>query len=320
MIRYVDLFCGLGAFHTALSRYNSFKCVFASDIDNNIQEIYKKNYNITPYGDIHKYIDKIPDFDLLCAGFPCQPFSIAGKQQGFENHKSGNLFYTILKIIDLKQPNMCILENVKNLETHNGGETLKTIYNELDKRGYKVSHKIINSSECGSPQSRKRIFIVASKDKLITISYNKLPPKNVRSILDNISDQSNLYWNSDRHVLKSKHTTIKNLYNPRILYDIYSKDTDKGGRQGERVYSIDNTGVTICASSGGPGSKTGLYLMDDGTIRKLSLLETKRMFGFPDLFDMLNIPDERAKFYFGNSIVINVIQSIITSIYTDLND
>ena len=116
-IRYIDLFCGLGAFHTAFNTSSHFECVLACDIDEGVRKIYEANYGIAPFGDIRKLdIPNMPDFDLLCAGFPCQPFSIAGNGEGFEDKEKGNLFYDILNIIDGKKPNMCILENVKNLK------------------------------------------------------------------------------------------------------------------------------------------------------------------------------------------------------------
>jgi hypothetical protein len=136
-IKYIDLFCGLGAFHYAFNSLQTedtkYKCVFACDIDDNVRKIYKENYGITPEGDINNInIENIPDFDILCGGFPCQPFSIAGKKEGFEDKIKGNLFYAILKIIDIKTPNTIVLENVKNLLTIDQGETFRTIKTELE--------------------------------------------------------------------------------------------------------------------------------------------------------------------------------------------
>jgi DNA (cytosine-5)-methyltransferase 1 len=147
-IKYIDLFCGLGAFHTAFDFISNscikYNCVFACDIDDNVRKIYQANHKIKPAGDINNVdIAKMPDFDILCGGFPCQPFSIAGKKEGFDNKIKGNLFFNILKIIDIKNPNTVILENVKNLLTINNGDTFKTIKSELVKRGYFTSHKIL---------------------------------------------------------------------------------------------------------------------------------------------------------------------------------
>ena len=179
-LKYIDLFCGLGAFHTAFNRNNIFQnkikytCVLASDIDEGIRDIYEENYGIKPEGDINKInIDTIPNFNILCAGFPCQPFSIAGNLKGFKDKTRGNLFYKILEIVDKKQPSTLILENVKNLHTIHKGKTFKIIKNELEKRGYNVSYKVIDSRYYNSPQSRHRIYIICNKDKNYTFNIAK---------------------------------------------------------------------------------------------------------------------------------------------------
>jgi len=140
-VKFIDLFCGLGAFHTAFNRNNilqnkvKYTCVLACDINKGVRNIYEENYGIKPEGDINKInINTMVDFDILCAGFPCQPFSIAGNQKGFKDESQGNLFYKILEIIDKKQPSTLMLENVKNLHTIHKGETFKIIKNELKKK------------------------------------------------------------------------------------------------------------------------------------------------------------------------------------------
>jgi DNA (cytosine-5)-methyltransferase 1 len=328
-IRYIDLFCGLGAFHTAFKTSKRFKCVMACDIDEGIRDIYKLNYGIEPVSDIRTIdVAKIPEFDLLCAGFPCQPFSIAGNGKGFDDKEKGNLFYDILKIIDANTPRMCILENVKNLKTHDNGNTYKTIEAELLKRNYIITSKIINSADYGSPQARQRIFIVATKAKPFVIPTPVKMTNPVSTIIDTMHIKDDL--NRTRYTLKPKTTKTKiDMSKPNILYDVYPvlspnkkkildeeknklekaggdpSSLDKGGRQGERVYSIDAVGVTICASSGGPGAKTGLYKVGDN-IRRLNVKETLAMFGFPSDYKFPDITNEDALFYLGNSIVVNV--------------
>ena len=131
-----------------------------------IRKIYNENYGIIPEGDINNIdILNMPDFDILCGGFPCQPFSIAGKKEGFADDTKGNLFFSILKIIDVKSPSTIILENVKNLVTINNGETFKIIITELQKRGYFVNTKVVDSKYYNSPQSRQRLFIIGNKTK-----------------------------------------------------------------------------------------------------------------------------------------------------------
>jgi len=338
-IQYIDLFCGLGAFHRAFLSSTKFKCVLACDIDEGIRNIYKSNYGIDPCSDIRTIdTDKMPDFDLLCAGFPCQPFSIAGKGKGFNDKEKGNLFYEILKIIDAKTPKMCILENVKNLKTHDSGNTYKTIETELIKRKYIITSKIINSADYGSPQARQRIFIIATKDKPFVIPTPIKITNPVSTIIDKTYIKDEL--NRTRYTLKAKIIKTKiDTSKPHILFDIFPvlspikqkvldeakaklektggnpSILDKGGRQGERVYDIDAVGVTICASSGGPGAKTGLYKVGD-TIRRLNVIEALGMFGFPNDYKFPNITNEDALFYLGNSIVVNVPLTFVPVIET----
>jgi len=276
----------------------------------------------------------------------CQPFSIAGNGEGFKDTVKGNLFYDILKIVDKKTPPMCILENVKNLKTHDKGNTYKTIVAELVKRGYLVTSKVINASEYGSPQARHRIFIVATKGKPFTIPEGTGATTHVRSILDPKITADEL--NRAKYTLQEKDNADKEVRvgKPHILYDLFpipsekkkaaiaaakeaakaaakakattntldegedGEDIPKGGRQGERVYSVDAVGITVCASSGGPGAKTGLYKVGDA-IRRLSVGETLKMFGFPETFVFPETSDEDCLFYLGNSIVVDVPKAFV---------
>jgi len=311
-VRYIDLFCGLGAFHTAFNASSAFDCVLACDIDEGVRGIYKANYGLEPKDDIRK-IDTatMPDFDLLCAGFPCQPFSIAGNGEGFKDVEKGNLFYSILKIIDAKKPPICILENVKNLKTHDDGKTYSTIESELTQRGYLVTSKVINAAEYGSPQARQRIFIVATKDKPFTIPDGTGVNVPVSSIIDSSLVKNDIDMSKYSLVAKPKKSVVAGK--PNILFDIVSKATKKGGRQGERVYSVDSVGITVCASSGGPGAKTGLYKVGDG-VRRLTVKETLGMFGFPSTYAFPSVSQEDALFYLGNSIVVNVVTAFVPGV------
>jgi DNA (cytosine-5)-methyltransferase 1 len=308
-IRYIDLFCGLGAFHTAFNTSSVFECVMACDINDGVRNIYRENYGIEPEKDIRIIdITTIPDFDILCAGFPCQPFSIAGNGEGFNDKEKGNLFYDILKIIDGKNPPMCILENVKNLKTHDNGKTYRTIEKELQDRGYLITSKVINATEYGSPQARQRIFIVATRGKPFVIPDGSMIHTPVSAIIDSSVCQTDVDLNKYRLVKKAEKTIVAGK--PHVIFDVISKTTGKGGRQGERVYSIDSVGITVCASSGGPGAKTGLYKVGD-TIRRLTVKETLGMFGFPSTYQFPGISNEEALFYLGNSIVVNVLQAFV---------
>ena len=174
--KFIDLFAGIGGFHTAMHE-NGGECVFASEIDKFARQTYEHNFeSISPelfknnnfnqdITDKSLAYNDIPDFDVLCAGFPCQAFSIAGYRQGFSDEKGrGNLFFNILEILRIKMPQLFLLENVKNLKTHDEGKTFQRICHELTKLGYGINSKILNGSDFGLPQNRERIFIVGIKD------------------------------------------------------------------------------------------------------------------------------------------------------------
>lgn len=309
VIRYADLFCGLGAFHEAFKRRPSFECVFACDINERVRRIYEANHGLLPAGDIRD-VDPVslPDFDVLCAGFPCQSFSIAGLRKGFGDDR-GNLFYEALRLADVKKPRVMILENVKNLRGHDGGKTYSTIKSLVEERGYKFFSKVIDSSHHGSPQCRQRIFMVAVKDGEFSFPPRLPRWRSVESVIDR-SDPSN--WDSSDYYLVPKKSSAR-PFKPRIMYDIHSKKTKKGGRQGERVYDPSSCGITICASSGGPGAKTGLYKVGE-SIRRLSPKECLSMFGFPPSYDFLDATDEQKMFYLGNSIVVDVVSALAPAV------
>lgn len=308
-IRYADLFCGLGAFHEAFKRTSAFECAFACDIDERVRRIYEANHGVLPFGDITK-IDPVslPDFDLLCAGFPCQSFSIAGLRKGFGDDR-GNLFYDVLRFVDAKSPSVVVLENVKNLKSHDGGKTFATIKGLLEERGYNMSSQVMDSAHYGSPQCRQRIFMVAVRNGQFRFPERSKSHRTVSAVIDG-SDKSN--WDRTGYYLVSKNARPR-PFRPRILFDVYSSKTKKGGRQGERVYDIDGCGVTVCASSGGPGAKTGLYKVGD-SIRRLNPRECLSMFGFPPNYDFLDSTDQQKMFYLGNSIVVDVVEALIPGI------
>lgn len=289
--------------------HGGFECSFACDIDERVRKIYEANHGIMPLGDI-KSVDEgsISDFDVLCAGFPCQSFSIAGLRKGFSDDR-GNLFYEALRLVDAKSPKIVILENVKNLKGHDGGKTYSIIRDSLKERGYFFSSCVMDSARYGSPQCRQRIFMVASRINAFEFPKSSSSEVPVASVLDH-SDDSNCDLSG--YELVSKNSKPR-PFKPRILFDLYSKKTKKGGRQGERVYDSSHCGITVCASSGGPGAKTGLYKVGNH-IRRLNPQECTRMFGFKESYDFLDATDNQRMFYLGNSIVVNVVSSMIPSI------
>lgn len=191
-MRFVDLFAGLGGFHQALTRLGH-ECVFASELDPVLADTYEKNFGMRPVGDIRVSHGDVPAHDVLCAGFPCQPFSKAGSQRGFSCPDSGDLFEYVLKIIQDQQPNFLILENVPNLMKHDNGETWKKINFQLSEAGYDIASKKVSPHRLGVPHARERAFIVGSK---ITLSGFKWPDESdgkncsIRTVLDRMPDDA----------------------------------------------------------------------------------------------------------------------------------
>ena len=179
MLRYIDLFAGIGGFHQALNLFGETECVFASEIDSEARSVYSRNFGITPFGDITKVkVEDIPPFDLLCAGFPCQPFSKGGNQNGF-NDVRGTLFFDIVRIIDYHKPKYVLLENVQNIVKHDNGNTYKKITKTLKKLGYYLPDDVIVLSphNLGIPVHRPRAFIPCSREKW---DYSSLVEKPVK--------------------------------------------------------------------------------------------------------------------------------------------
>lgn len=192
--KFIDLFAGIGGFHVALSR-NGMKCVFASEIDSHARKTYQENHNFPEElfnDDINKINpEDIPGHDILCAGFPCQPFSQAGYKKGL-NDERGNLFFNILAILKEKKPKAFILENVRHLLKHDNGHTFNVIYSELMRADYYVEYKIIKGTDFGLPQHRPRIYIVGFNNKTVDTSQPFLFPKEI-PLEKNMSD----IWEGD---------------------------------------------------------------------------------------------------------------------------
>ena len=184
--RFVDLFAGLGGFHVALNRLGG-ECVYASEWQSDLKHLYSQNYGLEPVGDIRDVIpNEVPQHDLLCAGFPCQPFSKAGEQLGFECTSQGNLFFNVASIVEAKRPSYLLLENVPNLVQHDGGRTFSRIEGILKDLGYSVSARRFSPHQFGIPQIRERIYIVGARAGLEKFTWptpsNK--PTKIQSILD----------------------------------------------------------------------------------------------------------------------------------------
>jgi len=169
-IKYIDLFCGIGSFHYSFEKLN-WECVMSCDIDKAAKETYKENYGLSPLGDITEIDPKtVPSFDILCAGFPCQPFSQCGQHKGFDDTR-GTLFFNIMKFVDFHKPKMIVLENVQGLLNHDDGKTFERIKNDIELANYTITYKVIKCSDYGLPQMRKRLIIVGIRNDTAIIKH-----------------------------------------------------------------------------------------------------------------------------------------------------
>ena len=188
--KFIDLFCGIGGFHQAMAELGG-ECVYASDIDADCRKTYEHNYGIKPDGDITKVeAADIPEHDVLCGGFPCQAFSKAGKRLGFADETKGTLFFDICRILKYHQPKYALLENVRNLASHDHGNTWKVIHDNLDELGYNVIDEpvIFSPHYIGVPQHRERVFIMCVRKDIgklppFYFNINKIPKCSIDDIL-----------------------------------------------------------------------------------------------------------------------------------------
>jgi len=311
---FIDLFAGIGGFRIALETFGG-KCAFSSEWDKYAAITYEHNFGEKPAGDITKIKEEeIPYHDVLCAGFPCQAFSISGKQGGF-NDTRGTLFFDIARIAKYRKPKVLFLENVKNLARHDNGKTLSTITRVLFDIGYNVFFEILDSSDFGIPQSRKRVFFVCFDKKIGIDSFEFPRPKPKPVILKDILQPDS---ETSEFVINRKDIKInKDAFPKKDMFGNYPQKPirigiiNKGG-QGERIYSIYAHAITLSAYGGGVAAKTGAYLVN-GRIRKLTPRECLRLLGFPENFE-LPVPLIQAYKQCGNSVVIPVVKEIFKKI------
>lgn len=322
--KFIDLFAGIGGFRLALQNLEG-KCVFTSEWDKYSKQTYKANFGEIPFGDITKPETKnyIPgNFDVLCAGFPCQAFSIAGRRGGFEDTR-GTLFFDVAEIIKKKQPKAIFLENVKGLRNHDKGKTLATILNVLrEDLGYYVPEpQILNAKEFGVPQNRERIFIVGFRKDLEITDFQYPEPTNKNAILENILEENEV---SVKYYLST--TYLQTLKNHRARHE------SKGNGFGYEI--IPNDGTANAVVCGGMGRERNLVLDDRLTnfkpitnisgkvnregIRKMTPREWARLQGFPDNFKII-VSDAQAYKQFGNSVAVPAIQATAEKIIEKLN-
>jgi DNA (cytosine-5)-methyltransferase 1 len=316
--KFIDLFAGIGGFRIALETFGG-KCVFSSEWDKHAQITYETNFGDKPAGDITKIEEQsIPHHDVLCAGFPCQPFSISGKKLGFQDIR-GTLFFDITRIVDFHKPKVIFLENVKHFVNHDKGNTRQVVINKLKSLEYDVFDTVLNSSDFGIPQSRKRYYLIAFKKNLKiknfvfpTPTYQKVTLK--KFLQNNAKAKNQQISKGEIKIFEDMAKRIKERKNDLSPIRI---GTINAGGQGERIYSPDGHAITISAHGGGIASKTGAYLID-GVIRKLTPFECSQIMGFPTNFK-IEVSDSQAYKQFGNSVVVPLIEQIFDKVLASIN-
>lgn len=307
---FIDLFAGIGGFRKALEKFDG-KCVFSSEWNPDSQLTYERNFGDKPFGDITKISESsIPAHDILCAGFPCQAFSISGKQKGFEDSR-GTLFYDIARIVKYHKPKVLFLENVKNILSHSKGETIKAIHKILDELGYDVHYKLLTANNFGVPQARERVyFICFRKDLSVKFEFPEGSGTPVY-LIDFIEDSYRSSKQSKRKPEFNKGIVLKKLSEHRALKPIQIGKVHYGG-QGDRIYSPYGHAITLSSHGGGNFSKTGGYYIN-GQVRRLTPRECARIMGFPETFK-IHETENRAYEQFGNSVVIPVLEAIFKNV------
>lgn len=307
---FIDLFAGIGGFRIALQSLGG-KCVFSSEWDANAQKTYFYNFGEIPYGDITKESIKncIPDgFDVLCAGFPCQAFSIAGYRKGFEDTR-GTLFFDVAEIIKRKRPKAVFLENVKNLYTHDNGKTFAVIKATLEELGYVVYHKVMNSMEYANvPQNRERIFIVCFDPNQVKNHHQFSFPERTElthTIHDCIDPEIN-----DKALFYG----AKFIHYEELKRDMVSMDTIYQWRRQYVRENKSNVCPTLTANMGTGGHNVPLILTKYG-IRKLSPKECINFQGYPKEYQFpTNIANSAKYKQAGNSVVVPLITKVCQNI------
>ncbi len=341
-IRFIDLFAGIGGFRYGLQKVaikpkdspnnksgtsqhgqHAFYCVWSNEWDKYASQIYKKHYGEIDTRDITKVpSSEIPDHDLLCGGFPCQAFSIAGKRRGFEDTR-GTLFFEIARILADKRPRYFLLENVRGLLSHDKGKTFQTILGVLTNLGYEYQWQVLNSKNFGVPQNRERVFIVGHlrgtpRPKVFPVegtngeTYKKLKYRGA------IMSEKNKKWLEEDE-----------------------KELSRNFPQGQRVYDASGIASTIAGNAGGLGGKTGLYQVSktvrsggrkspygskqnwdsyklNGAIRRLTPTECERLQGFPDGWTE-GISDTQRYKCLGNAVTTNVVTWIGERLYLSID-
>lgn len=300
-LKFLDLFCGIGGFRIALEmvcQERNLKpvCVFSSDIDSDAQKAYLANFGEQPAGDITKIeAQDIPEHDILFAGFPCQPFSICGDMKGFDDIR-GTLFFEIARILQAKQPQAFVLENVKQLKGHNQGQTLRRIMETIRNLGYYADYRILNALDFGVPQKRERIFIVGFRNQVKFLwPSGGVPMKPLAEIL--VDDVPDFYYASE----KIRNNRLEKRKGKKQYSEATIWHENKGGNISAYPYS--------CALRAGASYN---YLLVNGE-RRLTEREMLRLQGFPDSYKIVGSYQAVRK-QAGNAVAIPCVAAVIRSV------
>jgi DNA (cytosine-5)-methyltransferase 1 len=305
-LKMIDLCAGTGAFTLAFENTGKVECVFANDNFKGSKIIYDNNFNhkllLKDINDIK--VEDIPIHDILCSGFPCQGFSIAGKQKGFDDIRS-NVFWKLLEIIEYHKPSYIILENVKNILSHDDKKTFEIIKNNLITKGYFINYKILNTSDItGIPQHRERIYIVCTKsEKTFSLDFDKIKKNKISTLLE--TDIPDKYYYTDKSVTWEL-----------VKANVVKKDTVY---QYRRVYIRENKSnecPTLTANMGGGGHNVPL-IVDNIGIRKFTPRECFNLQGFPDTYKLEKLSDTQLYKLAGNAVSVPVIQLIANRLIND---
>ncbi len=317
--KFIDLFAGIGGFRISFQELNG-KCVFSSEWNKYAKKTYDANFGEVPFGDITQIDEKkIPDHDILIGGFPCQPFSIAGvskknslgKKHGFLDETQGTLFFDICRIIKEKKPKAFLLENVKNLKSHDKGNTFKVIEKTLKKLGYFVFSKVLDAKYY-VPQHRERIFIVGFSmeyfNESVVFNFPK-PPKSelqIKTILEKKVDK--------------KYTLSDKLW--EYLQNYAKKHREKGNGFGFGLVDKNGISRTLSARYYKDGSEILIPQGKDENPRRLTPEECKKLMGYPDKFKIKNIGVSDTQLYkqFGNSVAVPVVREVANAMLYFMNN
>lgn len=301
--RFIDLFAGIGGIRLGFEHVGGH-CVFSSEFDPDACTTYMANFGEYPSGDITKIdAEDIPDFDILLGGFPCQAFSIIGKKEGFANETCGTLFFDIERILKEKRPPAFMLENVRNLTAHDGGNTFRTIKEHLEMLGYHVYAKVLNALDYGVPQKRERIFIVGFLDD-VNFQFPEPIPLEQRKTLSDIleTDVDKKYYVRDAiRISRLERLKDKNYPKPYISHE------NMAGSVTPHPYS----------SALRAGASANYILINDE--RRPTEREMLRIQGFPDTYKVV-LPYSKVKKQCGNSVAVPVIKAIASNMLSALKE